>query len=543
LGWVLTNGAVSDANQKIVYGTESQGTFENGHLITSSGNDPKITTESIPMVAPGSTHSIRIGNITRGTRYDRIKTSFVVTADNSLFQYKFAVILQNATTNHAEYQKPGFNLTITDENGDELDCSYYDVQINAAGTVSDFKTQGDLQYRNWTTGAIDLRNYIGKTITLQVTAHGCTQRGHFGYAYFDAQCVKSEIKQVSKCPDDEGYITFQAPDGFEKYTWSNGGTSSSIRVKANLGDTYSVKMLPLSSLNASCELQLDYAVNYQKADTIVTATICENETIAVGDTTYATTGNYTRTIIGSAVCDSTVNLRLTVNKIIHYTQNIALCKGDSVVVGDTTYKLTGNYENLISRPGLCDSIVTTNLRIDSLNLQISPTNPVITEGDSIQLIASALPNANYVFTWSPATMLSCTTCSDPWASPVKTQTYLISTENAVKSCRKSDKIVVTLRPCGIFAPEAFSPNHDGLNDLYFVYGNSCVKQIKELIIYDRWGEVVFSKQNFPASDANHGWDGNYRGTPAPVGVYPFKAKVEFNNGFIKQYNGAIKLLN
>lgn len=543
LGWVLTNGAVSDANQKIVYGTESQGTFENGHLITSSGNDPKITAESIPMVAPGSNYSIRIGNVTRGTRYDRIRTSFLVTADNSLFQYKFAVILQNATSNHEEYQKPGFNLTITDENGDELACSYYDVQVSAAGTVNNFKTQGDLQYRNWTTGAIDLRNYVGKTITVQVTAHGCTQRGHYGYAYFDAQCVKSEIKQVSKCPDSEGYITFQAPDGFEKYTWSNGGTSSSIRVKANLGDTYSVKMLPLASLNSDCELQLDYTVNYQKADTTITATICENENFPVGDTTYQTTGTFIRNIIGSTVCDSTVTLKLTVNKIIHYTQNLAICTGDSVVVGDTTYKHTGNYIKIISRPSLCDSIVTTDLRVDSLNLLLSPESPVITEGDSIQLQASASPAGNTTFIWNPPTSLSCSTCAQVWASPTKTAAYTISAENAAKSCLKARKLVLTVRPCGIYAPEAFSPNRDGINDLYFVYGNSCVKQIKEFVIYDRWGEVIFSKRDFPASEASQGWDGNYRGTPAPIGVYAYKAKVEFNNGFIKHYNGSIKLLH
>lgn len=541
LGWELTNGEVSDVNQKTVYGPESLGTFENGHLITSSGNDPKITAESIPMVASGSVHSIRIGNITRGTRYDRIRTSFIVTTDNSLFQYRFAVILQNA--NHSEYQKPGFNLAITDENGAELACSYYDVQVSATGTINGFKSQGDLQYRNWTTGAIDLRNYVGKKITVQVTTHGCTERGHYGYAYFDAQCVKSEIKQVSKCPDSDGYVTFQAPDGFEKYTWSNGGTTSSIKVKANLGDTYSVKMLPLSSLNSDCELQLDYTVNYQQADTTMTATICENENFPVGDTTYQTTGTFFRSIIGSTFCDSTVTLNLTVNKIIQYTQNLAICSGDSVIVGDTTYKHTGNYIKIISRTGLCDSIVTTTLRVDSLNLLLSPQSPVITEGDSIQLIASASPAGNSTFIWNPPTSLSCSTCAQVWASPTKTTAYMISAENDAKSCLKTQKLVLTVRPCGIYAPEAFTPNRDGINDLYFVYGNSCVKQIKEFTIYDRWGEVIFSKHDFPASEASQGWDGSYRGVPAPIGVYAYKAKVEFNNGFIKHYSGSIKLLH
>ena len=97
------------------------------------------------MVAPGSTHSIRIGNVTWSSRFDRIKGSFIVTSDNTLFQYKPAVILQNA--NHEAYEKPGFTIRISESDGQEFSCSFYDVQVSAAGTVDGFKTQGDIQYR------------------------------------------------------------------------------------------------------------------------------------------------------------------------------------------------------------------------------------------------------------------------------------------------------------------------------------------------------------------------------------------------------------
>lgn len=97
------------------------------------------------MVAPGSTHSIRIGNVTEGGHFSRIHTEYTVTADNTLFQYKFAVILQNTgvdgRANHEPFQKPGFDILIFDSNGEELPCSSYDIlhrlprSLGIAGTI------------------------------------------------------------------------------------------------------------------------------------------------------------------------------------------------------------------------------------------------------------------------------------------------------------------------------------------------------------------------------------------------------------------------
>ncbi len=199
-GWILTNGTVENVGTSVVYTNETVGIYANGHLVTkaSDGNDPKITAEAIPMVAPGSNYSLRIGNTLMGSRFDRAKTSFVVGPDNTLFQYKFAILLENPTNDHQPYQKPGFNIRIYDASGNDIACSNYDIQLEANNTVDGFKTQGDIQYRNWTTGAMDLRDHIGETITVEVTAHGCTKKKHFGYAYFDAQCTKSEVQTGGK---------------------------------------------------------------------------------------------------------------------------------------------------------------------------------------------------------------------------------------------------------------------------------------------------------------------------------------------------------
>jgi gliding motility-associated-like protein len=542
-GWILTYGTVTDANQATVYQSEISGTSDHYVTSLSDGNDAKIP--SIPMVAPGSTHSIRIGNINEGSHYSRIHADYTVTADNTLFQYKFAVVLQNTNgagsqANHEPYQKPGFNILIFDSNGQELPCSSYDIQLQGNNTVEGFQTSGDIQYRNWTTGAIDLRNFVGKTITIVVTAHGCTRRRHFGYAYFDAECLKSEIKSLSSCPDEDGFLTLAAPTGFAQYQWNNGATTQNVKVKANLGDKYHVDLTPLGSLEASCALGLDYTIAFKQSAAAIDSTICEGEQVALGDTVYRTSGTFVRNISKSNVCDSTVTLTLQVNPVSSFTQSIKICQGETLAVGDSVYSISGNYINHIPRLTGCDSTVITNLEVIQMDVSVSPTLS-ITQGDSVQIHALVEPSGIYDYLWSNST-LSCTTCPDPWASPPVSTVYVLQISDNEQVCKQAAKVQVYVKPCGIYAPEAFSPNHDEQNEMFYVYGNKCVKQIRAMFIYNRWGEVIFQKENFAASNPAAGWDGTYHGTLTAAGIYPYKIKVELTNGSFLDYSGVVNLL-
>ncbi|GGM89395.1 hypothetical protein GCM10010967_22730 [Dyadobacter beijingensis] len=543
-GWVLTYGAVTDASQQTVYQSEFNGTQNNEHYVTSisDGNDPRIP--SIPMVAPGSTHSIRIGNVNEGGHYSRIHTNYTVSADNTLFQYKFAVILQNTgadgRANHEPYQKPGFNVLIFDSKGEELPCSSYDIQLEGANTVEGFQASGDIQYRNWTIGAIDLRNFIGKTITIVVTAHGCTRMRHFGYAYFDAECLKSEIKQVSDCPDADGFLTLAAPEGFGKYTWNNGETSQQIRVKANVGDKFHVDMVPRGSLDESCALGLDFTVDFKKKTATLVQAICEGEVFPLGDTLLKTSGIYVRNVSKSNVCDSTVTLTLTVNPVGKFTQNLRICEGESVSVGDSIYTVAGTYVQNIPQPTGCDSVVTTILDVVRIDLAVTPTLS-ITQGDSVHVEPLIEPSGSYAYHWDQPG-LSCADCPDPWAAPQQSTLYQLEVSDPDKVCTRQARVQVYVKPCGIEIPDAFSPNNDQLNEIFYVYGNTCVKQVRDMFIYNRWGEVIYRKSDFAASDPASGWDGTYHGQPTAPGLYPYKIRVELNNGTFLSYKGVVNLL-
>lgn len=528
-GWTLTNGSVTDINQQTVYQSETAGTFENGHMVTkvSDGNDPNVTAEAIPMVAPGSTHSLRIGNVTRGSRFDRIRGSFVVTADNTLFQYRFAVVLQNPT--HQPYQQPGFSVRITNQAGTTLACSDYDVF--AASTITGFKAQGDIRYRNWTTGAIDLRAYIGQTVTVEVTAHGCTERRHYGYAYFDAQCLKTEITQALYCPGVDQTMTLKAPDGFATYAWNTGETTANIAIKPVQGAIYKVTVTPYSSLNSGCQLALNYTVQVGKPvqPTIQAATICEGDAYQVGASFYQTAGTYLTAIKrGALQCDSMVQTTLTVRPMLRRTRTVTICEGDSIRLGAVVYRMAGTYQTRINQPDpLCDSLITTQVIVNPFQLTVVPSS-LIRPGDTGKLAAQASAGGT-TFNWLPPEGLSCPTCATTLAKPTATTQYTVLAENTLLGCQRTATVWLAVGSCILYAPDVFTPNRDGLNDVFFIPENACIQQINELTIYNRWGEVIYHCQNVAAGQPLYGWDGRYRGIDCESGEYVYQVDVSFLN--------------
>jgi gliding motility-associated-like protein len=93
----------------------------------------------------------------------------------------------------------------------------------------------------------------------------------------------------------------------------------------------------------------------------------------------------------------------------------------------------------------------------------------------------------------------------------------------------------------IFAPDAFSPNGDNLNDRFTIYYGSEVERISSLRIFDRWGAMVFSEENLDSGE-NNGWDGFIKDKLAPIGVYVFMAEAKLKTGKIEIVKGSLTLV-
>lgn len=144
--------------------------------------------------------------------------------------------------------------------------------------------------------------------------------------------------------------------------------------------------------------------------------------------------------------------------------------------------------------------------------------------------------------WTPAESLSCDDCLDPTARPFRTTTYFLTAVDET-NCRATDSvtiIVILNRP--IYIPNAFSPNGDGINDFFTIYGGVAAKSIRILKIFDRWGDMVFDGRNLPPNDASFGWDGYFRGKLMDTAVFAYLAEVEFVDGIVVLYEGDLTIM-
>ncbi|MBK9283064.1 MAG: gliding motility-associated C-terminal domain-containing protein [Sphingobacteriaceae bacterium] len=115
--------------------------------------------------------------------------------------------------------------------------------------------------------------------------------------------------------------------------------------------------------------------------------------------------------------------------------------------------------------------------------------------------------------------------------------YLISRTD--KGCSDSVFKVIEVRDAfSVYIPNTFTPNNDGLNDVFNVKGVGLSSEGYSMEIYDRWGNLVYSTK-----ELTKGWDGKIKDLNGEVGVYVYKVKVSSdNNQGRKEYTGHVSLL-
>lgn len=165
-------------------------------------------------------------------------------------------------------------------------------------------------------------------------------------------------------------------------------------------------------------------------------------------------------------------------------------------------------------------------------------------GDSIRLEPTLNISVGQVadWQWTPADGLSCDDCPSPWASPLQTTRYRLRILD-LDGCPAEAHITVPItRRRWVYAPNVFSPNGDGQNDRFTLYGNRAVISIRLLQVFDRWGNLVFSGQDLKPNDEGAGWDGSFRGQAVSPGVYVWQAVVAFLDGVEEVFAGDITVV-
>ena len=349
-------------------------------------------------IPEGELASVRLGNWYNQNQAERIEYSFKVdTINYPVLLLKYLCILE--APGHDDKANPRFKLDIL-IGGTSIDCGHADFNCNDVYNKTtkqllpgakeqgwhitpkdSSQTSADIIWKEWTTVGVNLKNpeYQGKTLTVRLTTHDCTQGAHCGYAYFTLSCSDGKLKGM-KC----GTINpvFEAPDGFnyrwayaynEKYREADG----KIPEQYVLGheQIYEAGMKDDSVYVVDCMFVQDSSCYFSLyASTLATnpvsvmndPKIIKNCRNGIYQVQFDASPSWVQEI--DHVIDDTIVSR--VYHIEHYQWNIDGLKGgwsDEVSPIFDIPTSGGDYTvHLTTTCGICDSTITYQLHLDSL---------------------------------------------------------------------------------------------------------------------------------------------------------------------------------
>jgi len=142
--------------------------------------------------------------------------------------------------------------------------------------------------------------------------------------------------------------------------------------------------------------------------------------------------------------------------------------------------------------------------------------------------------------WTPE--IGCEFCDETTLVPLNSQTYSVQVID-VNGCEAVDTVsYLVKKERNIYIPNAFSPNADGRNDYFMVYGGKDVFEVRTFKIFNRWGELVVEHNNFLPNNFNYGWDGKMNRENLNSNVYIYYIEVAFLDGWVEVYKGDLTLV-
>ena len=198
----------------------------------------------------------------------------------------------------------------------------------------------------------------------------------------------------------------------------------------------------------------------------------------------------------------------------------------------------GTYSITVSDSKNCN--VSTSVTLDEpLPYTILlDTVAAVNLGETVLLSADAVNGNPVSWLWTPDNFLNCATCQQTEAGPYYNYVYNVQSVDD-KGCIANATVRVNVIPkYVVFVPNAFTPNGDGANDFFEVFGNKEAWKQFEVNVFDRWGERVYQ-----SNDMNFKWDGVYNGKMLNPAVYVYLVKVVYLNNYSeKLFKGSVTLI-
>ncbi len=251
--------------------------------------------------------------------------------------------------------------------------------------------------------------------------------------------------------------------------------------------------------------------------------------------------NFTASI-GDTLCDGN-SLKLSASGAYSYSWSPPAGLNSTTIANPTatphtttTYSVTGTDDrNCFSYTKLIPVVVYPIPTVETANDQ------TINVGKTIDLIPTISADVTSVI-WSPTGSIFRNDYPSVTVKPRETTTYLVEVSNPGGcNARANITIHVLCNGANVFIPNTFSPNGDGANDIFYPRGSGLFS-IKHAKIFNRWGELVYERNDFKANDASAGWDGTYKGQKLNPDVYVYIIEILCDNNTTLPYKGNITLL-
>lgn len=367
-------------------------------------------------------------------------------------------------------------------------CAGNSATLTASGGTSFSWSNGSM----FPSQTVNPGSTTGYTVTI-TDANGCTDTASTTI-FVNTGPTASVNGNTLLCTGDA--TTLNASGG-NSYSWNTGATSASINVTPSSTTTYTV--IATNTSGCSDTTSITVAVSPPPV-----ANISGNDTICAGNNTVLIASG------GGSYSWNTTPVQTT---------------------SSVNVSTAGNYLVVVSI-GSCTDTASFNVVVVSGPTATAASSIVINIGDNTTLTATG----GGTYSWAPSTGLSDPNISNPVASPQQTTDYCVYASDA-NGCMDSACVTITVeincKP--VYVPNAFSPNGDNENDVFYVYGN-CIEEMM-LIIYNRWGEKVYE-----GIDPAKGWDGIFGGKDENSAVFTYYLTYRLINGEKGNKKGNISLI-
>ncbi len=368
----------------------------------------------------------------------------------------------------------------------------------------------------------------------------------------------------------------------EGQTWEDvpGGNTETIMHTELSGGFYHYRFLVANSPgnleNSKCRIISNIKIVYvQPKFFTINDTLCEGNIYPFGQEALTETGIYVDTLQSSIGCDSIVTLNLEVVPDRGITASVT---GDTTSCADTNDGVitVANIENayfpvvialdsLESAPGpqatfsglpagsylleitdrLGCSLKDSASILSPLPLTVGLFGPSAVALGEPAVVRAQVNQGVDNAVWSLSVDYECqdSDCQIIQFFPLEQELvfYEVTQDGG---CAAADSLRIEVKEVRkVYVPTAFSPNDDGRNDTFRPFlGIPNVQSVVRLRIFDRWGGLVYEREDYLPQSSRDGWDGRVAGEPATSGAYTYVAEVLFIDGLVKQYAGSIRLI-